>query len=756
MFQYQIVLIGTDSSDWDFENFTISVWFNRTIDPPVRQRLISHQDGDEQWALYTDGGDTIEFGSSQDGLGDNVCYVDVDLNDGQWHNIIVIRNMGTNIKMYIDGVENDTCAVGEAAYNIAETLEIGRYISGGEYWNGTMDEIGIWNRTLSSSEVSELYNSGNGLPYLLSAPEIKVTLTSPSDNFISSDIGINFTANYSITSLYNLTNATYYIWDETGIFNNSVVVEITGRENSTTEYIDSFTLGDYEWNVYACYENDTFSNCTFADSNYSFFIGASIINNSYNNITYETSSETFSTIINLISGTTIYDAQLYYNETLYEGTFTDLGNGSYNLSSTFDIPLVSSSPEKREWYWKLIYKKNDETFVYQNLTSNYQNVSEINLFTSGCSEGINSTLNFSAYDEENSSIISNFVFTGSFEYWLGSGTKRKNISISNLNVANEMMLCIYPNNLTYHSDAIIQYEKSNYIKRNYYLVNSSLTNTTNHIGLYLLNSSMSTSFIINVIDNVQFPITGAYVYIQRYYPGTGLTHTVEMSKTDDSGNAIGHFEAETEDYKIIVLKDGVILYESKVQKVVCGSTPCTLNFQIEAAAPIEWKNFGDLPNIIWTLDYNESTKLWTYIYVDTSGTTKYGRLLVYTEDGNNKIIICNKTDTSSAATLTCNVTDYDGTIYAEVYISRSPETFLWLDSIVEKLSKAIFGMEGLFWATIILLVIGLVGIWNSAVGIVMMIAGVITINILQLAALGTTTIMGIVFIGIILLWELKS
>ena len=38
----------------------------------------------------------------------------------------------------------------------------------------------------------------------------------------------------------------------------------------------------------------------------------------------------------------------------------------------------------------------------------------------------------------------------------------------------------------------------------------------------------------------------------------------------------------------------------------------------------------------------------------------------------------------------------------------------------------------------------------------MLIAGMVTINFLQLASFGMTTIMGIIIIGVILLWEMKK
>jgi hypothetical protein len=53
----------------------------------------------------------------------------------------------------------------------------------GAYFNGTIDEIGIWNRTLSQAEITQLYNEGAGLTYDKN-PDIivpNVTIISPSN-----------------------------------------------------------------------------------------------------------------------------------------------------------------------------------------------------------------------------------------------------------------------------------------------------------------------------------------------------------------------------------------------------------------------------------------------------------------------------------------------------------------------------------------------------------------------------------------------
>jgi len=753
---------ATSHSDFIFGtgSFTVAFWIN-TTDTTYTTAVLTTGDtlgsGGGHWLIAFGNSPKVGFSAGAGAVLNSTS----DINDGEWHRIVYVREGTGNdeFRIYVDNVNEQNATL---ATDLSSTyaFSIGNHPVGartsGLDSSSQLDDLLIFKGyAWTVLDVENDWNGGAGQEWV--TVKTSVNLITPLNNTVISSVGTNFTANYTTDKIYNFTNATYYVWNSTGgIFNDTVSVEIKGIANSTTEYIDKFTLGTYTWNVFVCWENLTYSNCSFVASNYTLLAGASINAESYNNLTYETARETFTSNISLIPGASLYDAQINYNGTNYEGTITDLGGNSYLINAALDVSLISETSVSHDWYWKLTYQRPDKTFTYQNLTTHSQNVSQINLYTTDCTAGSNLSLNFSSYNEGDLSAIADFSFDATFEYWLGSGNVRKNISVSNSGVTNNMLFCISPNNLTYHSDAKIQYEKTGFIKRSHYLINSSLTNTTNGIGLYLLNSSASTSFIISIIDNVQFPIPNAYVYIQRYYPGTGEFHTVEMARTDNSGNTIGHFEAETEDYKIIVFKDGAILYESEMHKVFCGETPCTLSFQVQAAAPTTWSNIGDLPNLIWTLTYDETTKFWTYTYVDTSGTTNFGRLLVYMEGGKERTIICNKTDTSSAATLNCNVTDYDGTIYAEAYINRSPEILVWLTSIVKRAVKAVFGMEGLFWATLILLTIGLIGLWNPSIGVAMMIVGVIMINFLQIASLGTTTIMGITIIGVLLLWGMKK
>ena len=94
---------------------------------------------------------------------------------GQWYFIVGTAKVGDKVRLYVDGTEVGTGTAISAFGNPNNRFLVGvNYGVSGEYLNGKMDEIGVWSRALSSSEVTELYNGGTGLSYPFS---VSVTVT---------------------------------------------------------------------------------------------------------------------------------------------------------------------------------------------------------------------------------------------------------------------------------------------------------------------------------------------------------------------------------------------------------------------------------------------------------------------------------------------------------------------------------------------------------------------------------------------------
>jgi hypothetical protein len=135
------------------------------------------------------------------------------LGQSVWKNIVGSYN-GTDTLLYVDGVLWDTtaCDPGFVFSGPNNNLEFGRY---GGYTNGTIDDVMIWNRSLSSTEVQALY-ANTSSQYLntsitLAAGEHDIT-------FYSQDRS----SNIGSTVVYNIT------MDQT-----NPVVTINNPENNT-------------------------------------------------------------------------------------------------------------------------------------------------------------------------------------------------------------------------------------------------------------------------------------------------------------------------------------------------------------------------------------------------------------------------------------------------------------------------------------------------------------------------------------------
>ena len=107
-------------------------------------------------------GNDANFGSTGFGVsqyGDGLAVTG--LNDGTWHHGYV-DSVGSLYSIYIDGVFRTSKTMTTNA--TAGTVVIGRTSYGGvEYFPGQLDDIRIYNRALTRSEIQLLYTGGRGV-----------------------------------------------------------------------------------------------------------------------------------------------------------------------------------------------------------------------------------------------------------------------------------------------------------------------------------------------------------------------------------------------------------------------------------------------------------------------------------------------------------------------------------------------------------------------------------------------------------------
>ena len=170
-----------DVMDVGTSSWTYSFWFNtnslattttlfgKTIAAGVRGRIFCQLDGNK-----------LVIGFDADTS--NVIIVEtptLGLSTGTWYNVVVQIDRSDKLKVYVNNSlitltttngTNNLVPYISTNYNTNNPFRIGAFtsadnVSAFQFFNGKIDEFNVWNRVLTVSEISELYNSSNGKQY---------------------------------------------------------------------------------------------------------------------------------------------------------------------------------------------------------------------------------------------------------------------------------------------------------------------------------------------------------------------------------------------------------------------------------------------------------------------------------------------------------------------------------------------------------------------------------------------------------------
>lgn len=123
-------------------------------------------------------------------------------NTDTWYHIVITYDGSTTLEAFSQGVSLGTQTLGAALNTTGSTLYICNQAGSGLSFNGYVDEIGIWSRVLSGSEITSLYNSGAGLqyPFDSTTTSTSTTSTSSSTSTTSTSSSTSTTSTSSSTS----------------------------------------------------------------------------------------------------------------------------------------------------------------------------------------------------------------------------------------------------------------------------------------------------------------------------------------------------------------------------------------------------------------------------------------------------------------------------------------------------------------------------------------------------------------------------
>lgn len=153
-------------------DMTLSGWFNFESNTDSYHLIAKRTSTGNQrsFSLTFNGvADTLTFAIFSDGSTDSVASVSWNPSTSTWYHVVVVYSAAAgSAAFYVNGSQLGTTQTGlfTAIFDSTSVFQIGEIlVADGAYFDGIVDEIGVWARTLTSDEIGELYSSGNGNQY---------------------------------------------------------------------------------------------------------------------------------------------------------------------------------------------------------------------------------------------------------------------------------------------------------------------------------------------------------------------------------------------------------------------------------------------------------------------------------------------------------------------------------------------------------------------------------------------------------------
>jgi hypothetical protein len=246
-------------------DFTVSTWVNFSSLPSA-STIISNYYRLPPYAVYY--GWSVLMISNQIAFdiftGVNNSYVRLlspSIPTNTWKHVTLIHKKNVSLSIYIDGVLSvSTATTFPIGYSGNETPAIGGTLPGDGFQyptNGKIDSLSVWNRELTSIEISALYNSGTGQQY----PFSTITVGTPTDSVSTNNgtivggvtytqgvVGNAFTFNGS-SNYISLPNSSF---DFTGDFSISTWVKIPSAPTVAGQIFANYNydfISNYGYNL---------------------------------------------------------------------------------------------------------------------------------------------------------------------------------------------------------------------------------------------------------------------------------------------------------------------------------------------------------------------------------------------------------------------------------------------------------------------------------------------------------------------------
>jgi len=551
------------------EDFTVSAWVKGSETGATN--IVGRQSGSNfnGWYLGTDNSPAGHARLLVRGTSSNIeLESGVDVSDNSWHHVVGTYDKSTNeAKIYVDGSLANSTTTDPGDFTGSSNVIVGAREDNSRHYDGDIDEVGIWNRVLSSSEVADLYNSGDAKNPYTQADNFSVSAVDAFDNTTIQNFSLNLTGETSGTT-YNLNTTTGTIttpvlanstelWslnvDSAGYqaesytnvnvtTNTSFTAELIRAQSKFTQAktkITNTTLTDFNITI----QGNTFSsNTTFASpTSYNATFSKFGWYNKTQEYAQATLNQSFSgvydqklniTAVEVLEGATVNNFSGYvlgpngFNESFN----TTSSNAVVNVEKGYEYTVVIDSAPG----FATIFN-NGTLIMKDQFTTNNSSVfqKELETFTFN-------TVNFNVFDSDTSTLLSEDVNLSVI-----NGPEDRDVNSNNGSVLVQDLLT---------GSYTARFETSTYATQDVFFTvkNSSYQ----EIDLYL--DDTTTTVFFTVRDTLRDPVDDATVTMNTDINGT--TVLTGQKSTDFSGTASFQLNP-SKTYTFTVVADGFSTFE---------------------------------------------------------------------------------------------------------------------------------------------------------------------------------------------------
>jgi len=675
--------------------------------------------------------------------------------------------------MYIDGAQvgKFDSSANDGSLSNAADFHIGNV---GASHNGSLDEVIVFNRSLSPEQVKHLYDSGKMdvivsnetqnnevwtgciIPFDRSdngterCSDITVLPSrAPTTPDIRSPANDTFTANR--TFILNCSNSTdpdgdpitYYFYNSTALIHNATAGTTTVTVDTNLSY-DWFCnaaddQGYHSANTSTWYVNVNTTTVVAVTESHTSDVPSGTTSTLYFNVT--TSNLTISNLT----------AYLNYNGTEYAGVLNQVDAENFAFSADVYIPF---GLDEYSFFWNFTLEHSFPAGTTSTRQYNYtQTATDVSLYV--C-DGFNGTsvvvANLTMMDEVNETLIVNGSLKATFEVWLNDSTDTKTFTIDLNSTNSTTQVCMNPNNTLFRTNTIIEYAASGYDTRRHYYINDTLNTTAGghkNTNLSLLLISLGTGVKFTVQDEAENALEDAYIILEKYDVGKDVYRTVAMGQGDSNGedyiylrlyDTLYRIRVQVGDETVFVGERGVISTSTVVLTVTEGGW----------ASEVEYL---DLPEVELTFD--NDTGVFTMTWEIPDGTLRTMCLSVYAKNLTFSGRIADSCTTAISGTIEVNVSDMNGVEFLALGYTKNTYRALKMLTASRLIDQVQKDAPQLAIGFLILITVIMVALWSESASIIILLASLILLIPLGLFSMTTAMFITLAIVGIIIMVKLK-